>query len=151
MSLTLQPARASDADAVARVFTRSRRLLDFLPDLHSAEEDRGFIRDVVLATTAVTLALKDDQIVGFLSETPGWIEHLYVDPPAIGCGVGTRLLEAAKSRQDRLTLWTFAENVRALGFYARAGFMVVEETDGSGNEARRPDKRLFWSRQPSTR
>ena len=49
MPVTLRPSRPDDADAIADIFTRSRGLLTFLPVLHTADEDRGFIRDVVMA------------------------------------------------------------------------------------------------------
>ena len=34
-------------------------------------------------------------------------------------------------------LWCFAENAAARAFYEAQGFVVVEETDGAGNEALR--------------
>lgn len=45
-----------------------------------------------------------------------------------------------------LHLWAFQRNARALRFYARRGFRVVERTDGSRNEEREPDALLAWVR-----
>jgi ribosomal protein S18 acetylase RimI-like enzyme len=60
-------------------------------------------------------------------------------------GLGSRLVELAKSRwPEGLQLWTFASNVDAQRFYERHGFVVVEATDGSGNEEKQPDLRLAW-------
>ncbi len=53
----------------------------------------------------------------------------------------------AKAKQLRpagLQLWTFASNVRAQRFYERHGFVVVERTDGSGNEEKAPGLRYRW-------
>ncbi|MBA3876256.1 MAG: hypothetical protein C0498_04855 [Anaerolinea sp.] len=57
----------------------------------------------------------------------GHVHSLYVHPDTQGLGVGTRLLAAAddRFRRDRVheaTLWVFAANAAALGFYARLGW-----------------------------
>lgn len=74
-----------------------------------------------------------------------WLDQLYVDPDHTGSGVGSKLLEAAKSaRNGGLQLWTFESNSRAQRFYERHGFVAIERTDGSGNEERAPDIRYVW-------
>lgn len=143
----LRAATPADADAIAVVFTASRALLSFLPPLHTAEEDRAFIAGHVLNTCTVTVALDgDDTIAGFLAESPGWVEHLYLRPDMRGRGLGGVLLAATKARQPSLQLWCFAHNNAARAFYARHGFVEVEVTDGSRNESREPDVRLEWRR-----
>lgn len=144
--IELRPARPEDAEAIGRLFAASRRLLTFLPELHSVDEDLGFIRDHVMADCRVTVATRSGVIVGFVAEKPGWIEQLYLDPAQRRSGIGAQLLEAAKRHQPRLDLWCFAENAPARAFYEKHGFVPVEETDGSGNEAGAPDVRYRWSR-----
>ena len=56
MPFALRAATPEDADAIAGVLTASFRLLNFLPMLHTAEEDRRFIANVVLRDCAVTVA-----------------------------------------------------------------------------------------------
>ena len=82
--IELRLASAADADDIAALFAVSRRLLTFLPDLHTVEEDRAHIRDSVLPTYRVTVAERDGRIVGFMAELEGWIEHLYIDAAACG-------------------------------------------------------------------
>lgn len=144
--IELRPARPEDAEAIGRLFAASRRLLTFLPELHSVDEDLGFIRDHVMAQCRVTVATRSGVIVGFVAEKPGWIEQLYLDPAQRRSGIGAQLLEAAKRHQARLELWCFAENAPARAFYEKHGFFAVEETDGSRNEAGAPDVRYRWSR-----
>ena len=143
---TLRLATSADAEAIAALFRRSRALLAFLPELHTAEEDLDFVRDVLIATQRVTLAEQGGQFLGFMAEEDGWITQLYLDPATRRSGLGTLLVADAKSRSDHLTLWCFAENTPARAFYEKHGFMPVEFTDGSGNEARRPDIRYEWKR-----
>lgn len=74
-----------------------------------------------------------------------WIDQLYVEPACTGRGLGSRLVELAKARRpEGLQLWTFASNTAAQRFYLRHDFVVVETTDGSGNEENAPDIRLVW-------
>ena len=50
----------------------------------------------------------------------------------------------AKAGRDRLELWTFQANTRAIAFYRREGFVEAARTDGSGNDEKLPDLRLVW-------
>jgi GNAT superfamily N-acetyltransferase len=144
--LRLRPASIDDVNAVAALFSDLRRLLAFLPELHSREEDREFIRFAVLATMHVTVAEDAAGIAGFIAETDGWVEHIYLAPARRRVGIGSSLLDAAKLRQPTLELWCFAENLEARAFYERHGFVSVERTDGIRNEARHSDIRYSWRR-----
>jgi putative acetyltransferase len=146
MSLSLRRAVMEDADEIAALFSASFRLLSFLPPLHTPEEDRAYVRDVLLARQRVTVAEDNGRIVGFMAETDGWIDQLYVQPGLLRQGVGSALIADAKSRNENLTLWCFLENHPARSFYERHGFVEVERTDGNGNEARSPDIRYRWVR-----
>ena len=50
------------------------------------------------------------------------------------------------ARLRRLQLWTFQRNAQARRFYEARGFVVVEQTDGAGNEEKEPDARYLWTR-----
>ena len=65
--------------------------------------------------------------------------------PARRQGHGRALLDHAKARADRLSLWTFEANREALAFYAAQGFAETARTDGD-NEEGLPDVRLEWRR-----
>lgn len=144
--ISLRRATVADADDVAALFAVSRRLLTFLPDLHTVEEDQVFVRDHVLVDYRVTVAERDGRIVGFMAELDGWIEHFYMDASQLRSGIGTVLMADAKSRNHRLELWCFANNQRARAFYEQQGFVAVEFTDGARNEAKAPDILYRWER-----
>jgi putative acetyltransferase len=146
MTIGIRDATPADLPAVAALFSASRRLLTFLPELHSVEEDYGFIAGLLSRATIRVAVGPNDRPVAMLAEDGDWIEHLYVAPAAIGTGAGSALLAEAQSRHERLELWCFAENARARKFYEDRGFVAAEATDGSGNEARMPDIRYVWSR-----
>lgn len=148
MTITLRPATQHDADDIAALFAVSRRLLTFLPDLHSVEEDRAHIRDKVLVDYRVTVAERDGRIVGFMAELEGWIEHFYMDAAQLRTGIGSALIADAKARNQSLGLWCFADNLRGRAFYEKQGFVAVKFTDGASNEAKAPDILYRWERSP---
>jgi len=145
--LTLRQATPGDADAIAAVFSPSFRLLDFLPALHTVEEDRTFIADVILPACDVLVVEHEGAIVGFLARDGNEIRLLYVHPGFLRRGAGSLLLEAAKaSGVDELELWCFQANARARRFYERHGFKAIAFTDGRDNEEETPDVRYRWRR-----
>jgi putative acetyltransferase len=85
-------------------------------------------------------------MIGIIAFRADWIDQLYVLPRAQRRGVGTQLLQIAQTRFPRLQLWTFQRNAPARRFYERRGFVLVEETDGAGNEEKEPDALYLWTR-----
>lgn len=142
----LRAATPTDAPAIAALIRRSKAVaMPWLPVLHTPEEDLDWVRDVLLARQEVLVADAAGSIVAVLVMTPGWVEHLYVDPAHQRRGLGRTLLDEAKRRHpDGLDLWAFQRNTRARAFYENAGFVAVAMTDGD-NEERQPDVRYRWS------
>jgi GNAT superfamily N-acetyltransferase len=148
MSFSCRVARADDAAAIADVFSRSFRLLTFLPMLHSVEEERRFIENVILRECDVTVAADDSGLVSFLARQAEEIRLLHTRPDRIGLGAGTQLVERAKASVAGLELWCFQANLRARRFYESRGFHAIRFTDGENNEEKMPDIRYRWDRDP---
>ncbi len=140
--MRLRPARPEDAPALARILGDWVRETGWMPVLHTREEDEGFLRRLI-AETEVTVA-KDGAVLGFLAREGEEVRALYLAPEGRGRGVGRALLDGVKAGRGRLWLWAFEANARAVAFYGREEFRVVERTDGSGNEEGLPDLRLAW-------
>lgn len=142
----LRPVRHTDAPECAQVFLRSRAFgLPEVPLVHDERDVRRWMADEVVGRTDMWVADLDGTIVGLLVLSPGWIEHLYLDPAWMGRGLGDRFVALARERHPAgLRLWAFQVNGRARRFYARHGFVEEELTDGAGNEERAPDVRLEW-------
>lgn len=113
--------------------------------LHTDEETRDWVREVMIPEHDVWIAEMDRQAVGFASLAGGLLGHLYVHPDAQNRGVGTALLEIVKRERPKgFELWVFQRNDRARRFYERHGCRLIELTDGLGNEEREPDARYEW-------
>lgn len=140
-------ATLDDAGGIAAVFSSSLRLLTFLPVLHTVEEDRRFIENIILKECEVIVAEGDPGIVSFLALNGEEIRLLYSHPDFIGSGAGSLLLDAVKkSSIVALELWCFQANERARRFYEERGFRAVRFTDGRDNEEKVPDVRYRWER-----
>jgi GNAT superfamily N-acetyltransferase len=142
----LRPARTEDAEALASIHHRSREAaMPWIPLVHALTETQGWMRGIVLPHQWVLVAERQGRPVGFAAVEGDWLEQLYVEPQAIGTGVGRPLLDAVKAeRPDGLSLYVFTRNTRARRFYEAAGFVLVAESDGSGNEEREPDCMYRW-------
>jgi GNAT superfamily N-acetyltransferase len=140
----IRRARAEDVDAIATLFRRSYRTLEFLPILHTPEEDREHFVSVV-ENQDVWVAEEGGDVVGFIALDGDLGTFLYVVPEAQGRGIGSELFEQAQqARPQGFGFWVFQANERARSFYEQRGCLAVEFTEGEGNEEKQPDVRYEW-------
>ena len=98
----------SDIDTIADVFIASFGTLTFLPKLHTDDETRGWIRDVMFPAHAVWVAETSSGVVGFGAVHDDLLGLLYVHPEHQGQGIGTALLDVVKrERPHGFDLWVF--------------------------------------------
>ena len=154
MPVELRPLAPADVAAAARTWVEARRAAHpAIPlPVHADAVALAHFAEVIVPASDVHIAVDREDVVGVMALRGGEIDHLYLLPEHTGRGTGSALVRLAQQLQpDGLQLWTFQSNVGARTFYARHGFVEVEETDGVGNEERAPDVRLVWpgSRRPT--
>lgn len=146
-SVALRLASPSEAQSAADLMWRVREqnVGPIPPQVHSLDETRVWMRDVMFPTREVWVAEAPGELVAImLLRQPDWLDQLYVDASRTGRGIGSRLLAIAKDRYPNgLQLWTFQSNTGARRFYERHGFVPVQWTDGD-NEEGAPDVRYEW-------
>jgi ribosomal protein S18 acetylase RimI-like enzyme len=146
----LRRARPEDAAELAVILrTAMRGAMPALPELHTPDEDRRFLCDVVLPNEEVWVAEIDGAPVGFAAlgsrDGNAFLQHIYVAPHYQRRGLGTELIEQVKKRRPTgFRLWVFQRNDGARRFYEQHGLRVVELTDGSANDEREPDALYEW-------
>ena len=145
MSAVLQPACASDAPAVSRILSDWIGETEWMPSVHPIAEQQTFGR-LLIDRMTVNVVRDAGETVGFLARKRAWIHSLYLRKDARGRGLGSMLLDQAKTGQQTLNLWTFQANEAARHFYRRHGFVEDQFTDGSGNDENLPDVRMTWKR-----
>ncbi|MFD9907311.1 GNAT family N-acetyltransferase [Streptomyces sp. NPDC059063] len=144
-AVTLRPATAADAPAVAEVYLRSYdAALPTVRRAHSDDAVRDYFARVVLPRGGTWVAVAADAVVGMMVLDGAELSQLYLAPDRRGQGIGDRFVALAKEHApDGLTLWTFQVNAPARRFYERHGFVAAERTDGD-NEEGEPDVRYVW-------
>jgi GNAT superfamily N-acetyltransferase len=148
---TIRLMQMSEIEATVRVWQRSQRAAYtwFRDDQwHPFGDALAFFRESVCQRCEVWVAVEQDRVVGLLALEGALIDHLFVDPDNWGVGVGSRLLEHAKSLYPAgLKLVTLQRNERARRFYEARGF-VATKFGMSPPPENEPDVYYRWS--PST-
>lgn len=141
---TLRPAAQADLPAIAEVYLASRAGAAMPPGVHAPDDVRAWVGTWDLSEREVWVA-EAGEVIGFANLTPTWLDGLYVAPSGQRSGIGSALLDLAKSlRPDGFGLWVFEVNEPARAFYARHGLVCLERTDGSANEEHAPDIKMVW-------
>lgn len=141
--IIIGPARSLDAGAVGHILSVSNEAMPWLPRLHSAAEEIMYAGAMIEAGW-VRVAKRNGEVVGFIARWEEEVHALYVLPEAQDSGIGTALLEDAKSEAERLKLWSYQANSPATRFYGLRGFVETARTDGSENDVGLPDIRFEW-------
>ncbi|GEN94592.1 GNAT family N-acetyltransferase [Pediococcus ethanolidurans] len=81
----------------------------------------------LIQKATLILAIDDKIIVGFLGLMDHYIAGLFVREDVQSQGIGAQLVNAAKATIDPLTLDVYEKNDRAVKFYKKHGFDIVEK------------------------
>jgi GNAT superfamily N-acetyltransferase len=150
MQTSLRIATQYDSERIADIYLTSRkRYLPYAPLAHTDSAVGSWIRDQLIPTGNVTVVLVEGSVRGFLAvsrdSSYAWIDHLYLDPSAVGMGLGSLLLREAKSLLGGpIRLYTFQQNQDARDFYRQHEFREIEFSNGASNEERTPDVLMEW-------
>jgi putative acetyltransferase len=132
--MNIRAAHPADHDAIIEVWEASVRASHhFLPEA-DIEALKPRIAGEYLPALRVHVCLDSSQAIkGFVATSADKIEMLFIAPEAMGSGMGRALLRHAISSGYRL-VDVNEQNDRALGFYKRMGFDVVDRSpvDGQG-------------------
>ncbi|MEM7731737.1 MAG: GNAT family N-acetyltransferase [Pseudomonadota bacterium] len=118
--------------------------LPFIKEPHSPKDMIAWISNTVVPRSSTWVICIGDLIAGFMTFDQSRIEHLYLEPAETRQGLGSQLLEFAKSGRRLLSLYCFAENHAACRFYEYHGFKAVAHGEGSKNEEGAPDILYEW-------
>ena len=146
MTVTLRPAKTTDAGATGAILHGFAAENDWMPELHSSAETIAFCGRMI-DRDWVTVAEACGEVVGFLALNGGEIHCLYLASTARGQGIGQRLLDHAKSGHKHLSLFAFQANEGACRFYERNGFAEIARSDGAANDEHLPDIKYIWRSQ----
>lgn len=132
--MTLRPAHVAEADALSALAVRSKAHWGYSSEFMAACRDELEVHVRDIAASRVTVAEGVGGILGFYWLGPVRagsceLEALFVEPAAIGQGVGRALLDAAAraAHAEGARSLTIQADPNAEAFYLRAGARRVGE------------------------
>jgi putative acetyltransferase len=131
-ALRVRPYVEADEDEAIELWQRSWQ--QAYPDIDFAERVvwwRERWRNELVRQTQILVAEMDDVLEGFVTIDPktGYLDQIVVAPEAWGTDVATMLMaEARRISPNGLDLKVNADNVRAIRFYEKQGFVDAGET-----------------------
>ncbi len=141
----LRPYRAEDEDAAIALWQQTWQqaypAIDFTARVAWW---RARWRDELVPHAAIIVAEQLGVLVGFVTiDASGYLDQLVVAPDHWGSQLGNELVDEAKRRSsDGITLLVNTDNIRAIRFYERNGF--VHAGENVNPTSGRPVLRMEW-------
>ena len=145
VEFTLRPYRDEDEDATIDLWLRTWQLaypsIDFVARLAWWRERW---RNELVPNAAIIVAEQAQELTGFVTiDATGYLDQLVVSPEHWGSKLATTLVDEAKRLSPAgVTLKVNADNVRAIRFYERCGFVHTGEDVNPGSK--RPVLKMAW-------
>ena len=141
----LRPYRVEDEDATIALWLGTWQ--QAYPDIDFAARVnwwRDRWRDELVPKAAIMVAEEAGALVGFVTiDASGYLDQLVVAPDRWGSELGDALVDEAKRLSpERITLLVNTDNIRAIRFYARNGF--VNAGEDVNPTSGRPVLRMEW-------
>lgn len=137
----------ADLDAVAKIWLDvNRQAHDFIPAAYW-EENFAAVKEMLPSAEGYVWEEKSGagnpgsqiedskaELQGFIGLNGEDIEGIFVRDEARSRGIGKSLMDFVKSTREHLRLHVYEKNIRALSFYRREGFAILEEgvDEGTG-------------------
>ena len=123
MSIKIRPSRRDDGDRVVNIW---RAAVDATHHFLTPEDRQAIDAQVqqFLPHSPLWLAVdRQDWAVGFMGLSGSHLDALFIDPVFHDAGIGRQLVTLALRFHPVITVDVNEQNVQAVGFYERLGFV----------------------------
>lgn len=144
--MMIRPFTNNDLDAVMALWLASNTDAHHFIESSYWERQFPIVRGQIPKAT-VYVDSYQHKILGFIGLTGDVIAGLFVAKDSRSNGIGTQLLNTAKSSFQKLSLQVYQKNQRAVQFYLREGFAIVRtQIDEKTGE---PEYVMEWKAPPT--
>ena len=148
MTVTIRAATPQDVPGIRKLLVETwhhtydltmgpEKVTEITDSWHSLER----LEAQALGTGAFLVALRDGALLGTSLASRDddgvvWLRRLYIKPAAQGTGLGQRLLAETETLLPlrAIRLEVEPENARAIRFYERAGFVILQRQSACGDQ-----------------
>ena len=125
--------KQTDIDNVMEIWiTENIRAHDFIPKEYW-KKNFEYVKKI-LPNAEIYVYVENEKIVGFIGLNDNYIEVIFIDSKYQYKGIGTALLNKAKKMKDELTLSAYKKNTKAIQFYLKNEFKIVEKNIDKEND-----------------
>ena len=127
--------RLAEEDDISAIYSQAKRLIDQYEDCDSIDYEKVMAwvyRKISSNISQYRCVLADGEICAYFRLCDdGELDDLYVLPPYRSMGIGAEILrKCVDESREKLWLYVFSHNLRAISFYERHGF-TIRETVGN--------------------
>lgn len=119
--------KVEDLDALVDIWYKgSLQAHDFI-DSDYWKSQIAEMREKYIPMSETHVITSQTKIVGFVSMVDDYLAALFIDEGFQNKGVGKKLLNFEKEQRNKIQLKVYKENLSAVYFYKRNGFIIKKE------------------------
>lgn len=125
----IRKLQKTDIDTVSQIWLDANRdAHDFIPAEYWENNFLPVKKMLLQAEVYVYMDERKNRIEGFVGLDQEYIAGIFVRKEARAGGIGKALLDFVKEKKQELTLNVYRKNERAVRFYEREGFQIIDRT-----------------------
>ena len=125
----IRELQKTDIDTVSQIWLDANRdAHDFIPAEYWENNFLPVKEMLLQAEVYVYIDECKNEIEGFVGMDQEYIAGIFVRKEARSGGIGKALLDFVKEKKQELTLNVYRKNERAVRFYEREGFQIIDRT-----------------------
>lgn len=107
---------------------------DYDLELEDKNKIRTYVeKDILVEFSNFQMIIVDNKVVGTVGvidyEDGKMIDEIFILEGYRNRGIGTDIITTILNTNDKVYLWVYKDNIRAVKLYKRLGFEIIEETD----------------------
>ena len=125
----IRELQKTDIDTVSQIWLDANRdAHDVIPAEYWENNFLPVKKMLLQAEVYVYMDERKNRIEGFVGLDQEYIAGIFVRKEARSGGIGKALLDFVKEKKQELTLNVYRKNERAVRFYEREGFQIIDRT-----------------------
>jgi putative acetyltransferase len=127
--MEIQPYNEAHRVQIISVWERSVRATHSFLDPSDIEYFKQIVQEINFNAFSVHCLVNETKVIGFVGVADHSIEMLFLDPDFIGQGHGKKLIQFAMENLQANKVDVNEQNVNAVNFYSKYGFVAYYRTD----------------------